>query len=125
VAPAVRASAAVPSAAAGETKLTARELRQQRAAERARLAPKTKELKKRVETAETKLEELQAALDAASAELFNPTPTTDFAELNRQVRTIQFEIDRYTAEWEEAATELEALTAGDASAVDRVRTDTR
>ena len=53
---------------------------------------------------------LQAALDAASAELFNPTPTTDFAEVNRKVRTLQFEIDRYTADWEEAATELEELT---------------
>jgi hypothetical protein len=46
-------------------------------------------------------------LDEASAELFNPLPTTDFAEVNRVVRTLQFEIDRYTADWEEAATELE------------------
>ena len=91
-------------------KLTSKELRQQRAAERARLAPRTKELKKRVETAEQKLEELQKALDEASAELFNPKPTTNFAEVNRQVRTLQFEIDRYTADWEEAATELEELT---------------
>ena len=91
--------------------LTSKELRQQRAAERAKLAPRTKELKKRVETAERKIDELQAALDAASAELFNPTPTTDFAELNRKVRTLQFEIDRYTADWEAAATELEELTS--------------
>ena len=90
---------------------TSKELRQQRAAERAKLAPRTKELKKRVETAERKIDELQAALDAASAELFNPTPTTDFAELNRKVRTLQFEIDRYTADWEEAATELEEITS--------------
>ena len=90
---------------------TSKELRQQRAAERAKLAPRTKELKKRIETAERKIDELQAALDAASAELFNPTPTTDFAELNRKVRTLQFEIDRYTADWEEAATELEELTS--------------
>jgi len=68
-----------------------------------------KELKKRVETAEKKIDELQKALDEASAELFNPTPTTNFAEANRQVRTLQFEIDRYTTDWEEAATELEAL----------------
>ena len=27
----------------------------------------------------------------------------------RKVRTIQFEIDRYTADWEAAATELETL----------------
>ena len=90
-------------------KLTSKELRQQRAAERAKLAPRVKELKKRVETAERKLEELQQALDTASEELFNPKPTTNFAEVNRQVRTIQFEIDRYTADWEAAATELEKL----------------
>lgn len=38
-------------------------------------------------------------------------PGTDFAEVNRKVRTLQFEIDRYTAEWEAAATELEKLSA--------------
>ena len=70
-----------------------------------------KELKKRVETAEKKIDELQKALDEASAELFNPKPDTDFAEANRKVRTLQFEIDRYTADWEEAATELEVLEA--------------
>ena len=91
--------------------LSSKELRQQRAAERAKIAPQVKALKKRVETAEKKLDELQKALDAASAELFNPTPTTNFAEANRKVRTLQFEIDRYTADWEEAATELEALQA--------------
>ena len=69
-----------------------------------------KELKRRVETAEKKIDELQKALDEASAELFNPTPTTDFAEANRKVRTLQFEIDRYTAEWEDAATRLEELS---------------
>ncbi len=95
-----------------EEKLTSKELRQQRAAERAKTAPKMRELKKRVETAEKKIDELQKALDEASAELFNPTPTTDFAEVNRKVRTLQFEIDRYTADWEEAATELEQLTNG-------------
>ena len=91
--------------------LSKKELRQQRAAERAKIAPKLKELKKRIETAEKKIDELQKALDEASAELFNPKPDTDFAEANRKVRTLQFEIDRYTADWEEAATELEALEA--------------
>ena len=70
-----------------------------------------KELKNRVATAEKKLEELQIALDAASEELFNPKPTTNFAEANRQVQIIQYEIDRYTRDWEDAATELEALDA--------------
>ena len=89
--------------------LSKKELRQQRAAERAKIAPQVKALKARVEKAEKKVDELQAALDEASAELFNPTPTTDFAEVNRKVRTLQFEIDRYTADWEEAAAELEKL----------------
>lgn len=93
-----------------EIKLTSKELRKQRAEERAKIAPKVNELKRRVEKAEKKIEELQASLDAASEELFNPKPTTDFAETNRLVRTLQFEIDRYTLEWEEAATELENLT---------------
>ncbi|MBQ4471573.1 MAG: ABC-F family ATP-binding cassette domain-containing protein [Kiritimatiellae bacterium] len=89
---------------------TAKELRKQRADERAKIAPRVKELKQRVAHAEKKLDELQKSLDEASAELFNPTPATDFAELNRKVRTIQFEIDRYTADWEAAATELEELS---------------
>ena len=93
--------------------LSKKELRQQRAAERAKIAPKVKELKTRVEKAEKKIDELQAELDSASEELFNPKPSTDFAEVNRKVRTLQFEIERYTAEWEEAATELESLQSGD------------
>jgi ATP-binding cassette subfamily F protein 3 len=97
-------------AASGDERLSGKELRKRRAEERAKLAPKVKELKRRVETAERKLDELQKALDEASAELFNPTATTDFAEVNRVVRTLQFEIDRYTLDWEEAATELEELT---------------
>ena len=94
-----------------EKPVSKKELRQQRAAERAKIAPRIKELKRRVETAEKKIDELQKSLDEASAELFNPTPSTNFAEVNRVVRTLQFEIDRYTADWEEAATELEALEA--------------
>ena len=93
--------------------LSKKDLRKMRAEARAKIAPKVKELRRRVEMAEKKIDELQQALDEASAELFNPTPQTDFAEANRKVRTLQFEIDRYTADWEEAATELEALSSGD------------
>lgn len=91
--------------------LSPRELRKRRAEERAKTAPQLREVKKRIETAEKKVDELQKALDEASAELFNPTPTTDFAEVNRKVRTLQFEIDRYTADWEAATSELETLQA--------------
>ena len=105
-----RSASASLSSSTSSTSSTSKELRKQRAEARAKVAPRVKELKKRVETAEKKLEELQKALDEASAELFNPKPTTNFAEVNRAVRTLQFEIDRYTADWEEAATELEQLT---------------
>ena len=109
------ASASSQPGASGAPALTSKELRQQRAAARAKIAPRVKELKRIVETSEKKIDELQASLDAASEELFNPKPTTDFAEANRKVRTLQFEIERYTADWEAAATELEELTkdAGD------------
>ena len=101
---------AAPPQSAASAPPTSKELRQQRAAARAKIAPRVKELKRIVETSEKKIDELQAALDAASEELFNPKPTTDFAEANRKVRTLQFEIERYTADWEAAATELEELT---------------
>ena len=104
-------SQASQSAQASQSGTSSKELRRQRAEERAKIAPMVKELKKRVETAERKIDELQKSLDEASAELFNPTPTTDFAEVNRKVRTLQFEIDRYTADWEDAATKLEELKA--------------
>ena len=102
-----------PAGGEGGARLSPKELRRQRAAERAKIAPKVKELKRRMEAAERKIDELQQALDEASAELFNPTPTTDFAEANRKVRTLQFEIDRYTEDWEKSATELEELQKGD------------
>ena len=100
--------------------LSQKELRQRKAAARERFAPRLRELKKRVEAEEKKVDELQKALDEASAELFNPTPTTDFAEANRKVRTLQFEIDRHTADWEEAATALEALQKEADAAVEAV-----
>ena len=103
-------NAAGPTAASeGQAAVSKKGQRQQRAAERAKNAPMVRELKKRVALAESKIDELQKSLETASEELFNPKPTTNFEELNRTVRTLQFEIDRYTANWEEAATALERL----------------
>ncbi len=111
-----QAASRAPEAAASEpAKATAKALRQQRAAARAKIAPQVNALKKRIATAERKVDELQKSLDEASAELFRPTPTTDFETLNRTVRTLQFEIERYTADWEKASEELEALQGEAAS----------
>jgi ATP-binding cassette subfamily F protein 3 len=107
-----REAAAVPSAQRDESPSTnlKKELRRQRAQERAKIAPLVKKLKQRIESAEKKIAELEQELETASAELFNPLPTTDFAAVNKAVRTIQIDIDRYTAEWEEASLELEKLS---------------
>jgi ATP-binding cassette subfamily F protein 3 len=107
-----REAAAVPSAQREESPSTnlKKELRRQRAQERAKIAPLVKKLKQRIESAEKKIAELEQELETASAELFNPLPTTDFAAVNKAVRTIQIDIDRYTAEWEEASLELEKLS---------------
>ena len=86
-----------------------KELRRQRAEERAKIAPVVKKLKSRIETAEKKIAEYEKELEDASAGLFNPTPATDFAALNKRVHLAQTEIDRWTAEWEEASLELEKL----------------
>jgi len=113
VRPEVRQKATEPAAGQDQQKMSRKELRKARAEAREAIAPKLRELRKRVETAEKKLDELQKALDEASAELFNPTPTTNFAECNRKVRVIQAEIDRYTADWENASIELEELKGED------------
>jgi ATP-binding cassette subfamily F protein 3 len=107
-----REAAAVPSAQREESPSTnlKKELRRQRAQERAKIAPLVKKLKQRIEATEKKIAELEQELETASAELFNPLPTTDFAAVNKAVRTIQIDIDRYTAEWEEASLELEKLS---------------
>lgn len=96
-----------------EKQMSSKELRKARAEARAKLAPQIRALKKRIETAEAKTEELQKALDEASAVLFAPVPGTDFAEANRKVRTIQFELERYEKDWEEASQELEELQASE------------
>ena len=103
------ANAKKPAGAAPERVSQKKELRRQRAEERAKIAPLVKKLKSRIETAENKIAEYEKELEDASAGLFNPTPATDFAALNKRVHLAQTEIDRWTAEWEEASLELEKL----------------
>ena len=103
------ANAKKPAGDAPERVSQKKELRRQRAEERAKIAPAVKKLKARIETAEKKIAEYEKELDDASAGLFNPTPATDFAALNKRVHLAQTEIDRWTAEWEEASLELEKL----------------
>ncbi|MFO7937385.1 MAG: ABC-F family ATP-binding cassette domain-containing protein [Kiritimatiellia bacterium] len=93
----------------GQPKLTSKELRRIRARERAKWQPGIKALKAKVEKAEIRIAELEDELEQLSAELFNPTPGTDFSSLNKRLKVVQDQIEVFTEEWEKDAEELEKL----------------
>lgn len=105
---------AAPEASSAEepSRQSAKELRQQRAAERAKRAPLVKKLKHRVEKAESaiaRLEAEQATLTESLATLEGP----DMAAASKRLRDLAYDLHVATLEWEEAATELEALESED------------
>ena len=75
-------------------------------------------MKKKVEQAEAKVTELEAELEELSAVLFNPTPETDFATTNKNLKWVQDQLDFYNEEWEKYATELDALQKAQSAAVE-------
>jgi len=97
--------------ASGEAAKSSRERRQERAAERARLAPRTNELRRIVDTNEARIVRLEAEQGELTAELADPTDETDFATLNRRLTELQTELAEASSAWETAAMELEELTA--------------
>ncbi len=93
-----------------EAKVTSKDLRRQRAQERAARAPELRRLKKRVADAETaiaKLEEEQAALTDKLGD--GSLDAAGLAETGKRLRQIEFDLAKLTLEWEEAATALEAF----------------
>lgn len=92
-----------------QKRLSAKELRKERAAERARSAPRKNDLRRRVEQSESRiiaLEEEQASLVAS---LEAAEPGTDFAAVNRRLAEIQKDLAVVNALWEQAASELAFL----------------
>ena len=89
--------------------MTSKELRQARARERAKWQPQIKALKSKVDKAERRIAELEQELEELSGELFNPTPDTDFAAVNKRLKYVQDQIAIFTEEWERDAEELEEL----------------
>ncbi len=109
------------SASAAEAKnspsnLSSKELRQARANERARWQPQIKELKRKVERAESRITQLEKELEKLSEVLFNPQPDTDFAKTNQRLRVVQDQLESLTKEWERDAQELEKLQQAQESA---------
>ncbi len=101
-----------PSKAEEPSKLSQKELRQQRAQARAAKAPEMKRLKSRVQKAETKIAALEAEQDQITQDL-TTTPPDQMAALSKRLRDIQYDLHVQTLEWEEAATDLEALESAE------------
>lgn len=107
VAPAPEAPAAEADA---PQKLSSKDLRRQRAQERAAKAPEVKRLKRRVAEAEAAIAKMEAEQDELTEALGNGTlDAQGLADAGKRLRALQFDLAKMTLEWEEAATALEAL----------------
>ncbi|MGN0886156.1 MAG: ABC-F family ATP-binding cassette domain-containing protein [Candidatus Spyradenecus sp.] len=91
-------------------KLSSKDLRRQRAQERAAKAPEVKRLKRRVADAEAAIAKMEAEQDELTEALGNGTlDAQGLADAGKRLRALQFDLAKMTLEWEEAATALEAL----------------
>ncbi|MGN1325101.1 MAG: ABC-F family ATP-binding cassette domain-containing protein [Candidatus Spyradenecus sp.] len=106
------APAPEPSTAEAEApqKLSSKDLRRQRAQERAAKAPEVKRLKRRVADAEAAIAKLEAEQAELTEALGNGTlDAQGLADAGKRLRALQFDLAKLSLEWEEAATALEAL----------------
>ena len=87
--------------------LNSRELRRARAEMRARYQVAIKDLRQRVQTLEGRIGKLEAEQTQLSTELSSGTPDLDYAGKSLRLKSIQAELGRYSADWEQAAGELE------------------
>jgi ATP-binding cassette subfamily F protein 3 len=95
-----------------ENKVSAKDLRRQRAQERAAKAPEMKRLKRKVAEAEAVI----AALEAEQATILESLgdgslDAQGMAEAGKRLKALEFDLGKQTMEWEEAALALEALSA--------------
>ena len=92
----------------GPEKFSAKELRQQRAQERAKKQnPEEKKLKQRVEQLEKWIAGKEGEIAAFTEQLSQPG--ADYAGLSKRIRDLQFEVSKLTVDWEETGKKLEAL----------------
>ena len=99
-----------PAAKPQEPKVTSKDLRRQRAQERAAKAPEVKRLRRRVAEAEAAIAKLEAEQAELTASLGDGTlDAQGLADAGRRLRAIQFDLAKLTLDWEAAATALEAL----------------
>jgi ATP-binding cassette subfamily F protein 3 len=96
-----------PDAAASA--LNSKEMRKVRAEMRAKYQASIKELRHRVQTFETRIQKLEAEQTQLTTELSSGVPDLDYAGKNARLKNLQAELGRHSADWEDAATELERV----------------
>lgn len=96
----------------GSARVSSKELRRQRAQERAARAPEMKRLKRKVAEAEAAIAALEAEQADLTARLAEGSlDPKGMADAGKRLKDIQFELNDLTRDWETAATALEELTA--------------
>jgi ATP-binding cassette subfamily F protein 3 len=83
--------------------------RQRRAADRRRIAQKTKPLKKRMREIEAQLDACHAERDKLTESFHTASETVDFPAVNRRLAELAVDVAALEEEWEAVALELEEL----------------
>lgn len=95
-----------------ETKVSAKDLRRQRAQERAAKAPEMKRLKRKVAEAEAAIAKLEAEQATILESLGDGSlDAQGMAEAGKRLKALEFDLGKLTMEWEEAALALEEFSA--------------
>ncbi len=89
--------------------LDSKELRRQRAEVRNKHQTQIKELRRRVESLEGRIQKFEAEQTQLSTDLSSGAPGLDYAGKSARLKNLQVEIGRTSADWEVAASELERL----------------
>ena len=84
--------------------------RRERAHERQERHAQTKGLKADIAKCEDQIQIYEQERARLIEQLSSAGPSTDFAELNRRLKELQSEIERYTQRWEQRVAELEAMS---------------
>ncbi len=86
-----------------------KEKRKERARMRQQMQGEKRHLEKQVSKLESEIEKAESEREEILAEMAANAADTDFADLNRRLKNLEFSISKATIEWEESAEKLEAF----------------
>ena len=89
--------------------LNSKELRRVRADMRTKYQTRIKDLRLRVQSMEQRIAKMEAEQTQLSAELSTGAADLDYAGKSSRLKSIQADLGRHSADWEQAASELEQL----------------